>query len=472
MPELRPITDTNKQGLPLDTNSRTKPLASAEKIRHTAVVPGAADNDADSWRIYLQAQIAEVGGANHNQLFEAIADDQEDLPNAADYEALKIVFWRGEFYYRSEGAAGLAGRLRIGAIGSRSFGYFGGSYGQFLLNPDSNFQQFNQHTSGNLQVHLKRSAWRAAKGSNEASGDNFQMTITLEEDTTQTETITMTYSGVSLAEPRGPELEFLGSLSSLLGASNVGKVVSISLAYNGNAILEALSAPQWVPIELAQVHAAFQKLSKQIESLSGGNDDARIRALEDKTSDISFDDQTEWTAADNTAVSGRYPYGRWTWIEHGGNAASYARQDYNTMDNSAGGGFNGPGRGLIWVIPNNLNWSRVRLVVRRADGSIRSAVLAQSLRNMPSGIPVVHVPSGNPDETARWSASSNSAPYAVSNIEATDTIRLETLAPSHTPVWEGEIDTGQVASALVTLLADENAYDALTSPDANRLYLW
>ena len=179
------------------------------------------------------------------------------------------------------------------------------------------------------------------------------------------------------------------------------------------------------------------------EHVSGSHTEARFQALEDKTSHIDFDENPTWVAADNTPDDdGKYPYGKWAWIHNGQTAANYAGLDYADDDDftsAAGDGFGGAGSGLLWVLPNNLNWSHLRLRVLRDNGTVRSNVIAQGLRNAPSTLIVANLPSGSPDVTVRWSASSDTHPFAVSNIEPTDTVVLEVLPTSHVPVWAGEI---------------------------------
>ncbi len=50
MANLKPVTDTNTQFLPVDTSNARVPVARGEKIRMTEAVPGGEDNSADDWR--------------------------------------------------------------------------------------------------------------------------------------------------------------------------------------------------------------------------------------------------------------------------------------------------------------------------------------------------------------------------------------------------------------------------------------
>lgn len=175
--------------------------------------------------------------------------------------------------------------------------------------------------------------------------------------------------------------------------------------------------------------------------------DSRLRTVEDKTSHIRLEDVTRWVQNPNLAVDGKHPYGGWMWIPSGGNIASYRNRDYDDFTHVSGSGFAGAGSGLIWWLPNNINWSHVRLVVRRLDGSVRTSVTGQSLRNMPSTITLANTPDSPPDGTARWSASSDTSPYAVSNIQPTDTITLEVLSADHVTTWDGEYQDASIHAA-------------------------
>ena len=82
MPNLDQITDTNPQPLPFDTSKRTKPLASAEKIRHTEQVPGSTDNDSDSWRNYLSGEVDILNSKTHDLAGGEAAGSFEEITNA------------------------------------------------------------------------------------------------------------------------------------------------------------------------------------------------------------------------------------------------------------------------------------------------------------------------------------------------------------------------------------------------------
>ena len=189
-----------------------------------------------------------------------------------------------------------------------------------------------------------------------------------------------------------------------------------------------------------------------------GRDEARFQTLEDRTSHINFDNGTgeDWIAADNTAVGGKHPYGKWAWIVSGGIFRSYQALDYDDddeFDEASGRGKSGAGYGLLWVLPNNINWSRLRLMVRRSDGSIKSNINAQGLRNAPSTLNVANLPDSPPDVTVRWSSHDDTHPFATTNFETGDTVALEVLPATHIPVWEGEL-----SSEVTDLLDETQAY--------------
>ena len=188
--------------------------------------------------------------------------------------------------------------------------------------------------------------------------------------------------------------------------------------------------------------------------------EARFRTLEDRTSHVAFDNETpasEWAAADNTPVGGKEPYGKWAWIFRGSLVDSYKGHDYDGTDDfydaSGDPELNAAGFGLLWVLPNNINWSHVRLVVRRSDGSVKSTIVAQGLRNVPSTITVSNLPDSPPDVTVRWSSHDDTHPFATTNFETGDTVALEALPATHIPVWEGEL-----SEEVTDLLTETQAY--------------
>lgn len=174
--------------------------------------------------------------------------------------------------------------------------------------------------------------------------------------------------------------------------------------------------------------------------------EARLHSLEDKTADVTFDPdvQQTWTPAANALASGLYPLGRWRFIANGAAAASYAGLDYSAAGWENDDGLTGAveNAGICWVVPNNITWSRTRLVILAADGTVKRTIVAQSLRNMPSARVPSNLPAGPPDHTARWLATSDTHPLSIGTLEATDRVALQVLADTHTPIWRGEIDNG------------------------------
>ena len=299
--------------------------------------------------------------------------------------------------------------------------------------------------------YVDRNAYRTAKGSNEATGDALTLNLVTGETPSRTGTIELQHRGSPLAGPDGRTYIPFSSSSPIgvLDADSVGDVVTVTLQRGGSDFMVVPSGlhEAWVVVDLVQTQLnaqAIQEIRDQLATMGSPSDshtNERLAALEDKTSAISFDDVSDvWAANENTPVDGKFPYGQWAWVPSGGNAASYNGYDYaDDFTAFSGSGFAGSGRGLLWVLPNDINWSHVRLVVRRADGSVRSTVVAQSLRNAPSSLTVANLPEPPPDHTIRWSASSDTSPYAVSNIQDTDTITLETVRETHDPVWGSDI---------------------------------
>lgn len=169
--------------------------------------------------------------------------------------------------------------------------------------------------------------------------------------------------------------------------------------------------------------------------------DEETREIQGRIADILLADEADWVTEANAVFNGAYPYGGWIWInnigqnQHDGfNVENYKGRDYADADHAGGDGFRGSGAGIIWALPNNVNWSRIEIIVRKADGSVRTSFTGQSLRNAPSTITMANQPDNS---TLRWSASSDTEPYAISNIDATDTIELRRLQAEHAGIWDG-----------------------------------
>ncbi|MDE0331007.1 MAG: hypothetical protein OXL41_03995, partial [Nitrospinae bacterium] len=391
------------------------------------------------------------------ETLEVISDDVGALPDAADYPDTKLLLWRGQFYRResvSDGEFSFSFRTGryIPSGGEPSYGVVPGQFGQFIVNPNSNFDDLATESGFGTLLYVDRAAYRAAKGSNEAAGDALTLNLVTGETPSRSGTIELRHQGSPLAGPDGRTYIPFQSADtiSVLDADSVGDDVTVTLQRGGSDFMTVQAGlhVEWVIVELIQTQLnaqAVQEIRDQLANMGSPSDphtNERLASLEDKTSSITFDDVSDvWLANENTPdANGKFPYGQWAWVPSGGNAASYAGYDYaDDFTAFSGSGFAGSGSGLLWVLPNNINWSHVRLIVRRSDGSVRSTVVAQSLRNAPASLTVANLPAPPPDHTIRWSASSDSAPYAVSNIQDTDTITLETLQETHDPVWGSDI---------------------------------
>ncbi|MDE2904503.1 MAG: hypothetical protein OXQ28_00295 [Acidobacteriota bacterium] len=405
-------------------------------------ISGVQANDSFVMRVHGHESALGVGSI-------IVVPDGSPLPELGDYDSDQVIFWRGGFYRKSDEAGNFAASFRsahYSPSGTGAFGVATGFYGQWIINPDNAFFVVSYHVGSATTVWIDKSAYETAKGSAVAAGDQLSITIATVEDAPRTETETFTYEpGVAtsgyVAFTDGSDTDF----GNVLDADSVGDIVTLAIERGGVAFMSAPgNHEQWTRVDVPDTALAedVEELRLALEDQATPSN-ARLDSLEDKASEVRFDDQPSWATEPNTAVGGKHPYGGWTWVRSGGNPASYAGQDYDDFAHAGGSGFAGPGRGLIWVLPNNINWSKVRLVVRRSNGTVRSVVTGQSLRNAPASVVVANLPGAPPDVTVRWSASSDTAPYAVSNIQTTDTIALETLS-DHTPIWEGGLGAGVV----------------------------
>ena len=398
-----------------------RPLSDASKIRHAEQVPGTTDNDSESWRGHLQIQ----SDQNKGDVDDLIATTRDlhrvDEPGtweiATDAKIAVGSRTHNNGPILAPGAALWAGATAVADVevvtpsGANFDGAQGPGMSVVVQLPDgADISQYrvrrrNVREDGTSAEGLVLSnRW---VGSISPQGFNYPLNF-LYEEAFEGEIGTQWARIVWTVEKHSADIHSTEFDGIVAGSIKDGEV----------------DEPIW--------KSTHGSVANPLES-------EKIEKLEEKTADISFDDQTEWLVDPNTAVDGKHPYGGWAWIASGGNAASYAGQDYANFTHAGGQGFAGAGRGLLWVLPNDINWSRVRLVVRRSDGTIRSSVTAQSLRNAPSILAVANIPAAPPDHTIRWSATSDVSPYAVSNIQATDTIALEVLHVEHEPVWDGEI---------------------------------
>ena len=423
MPNLPPIESQENLPIALGRSPRSKAFSSADQIRHTEVVPGSTDNDADSWRKHLQDQ----GAQNKGDIDDLTATTRDlhriDVPGtwATATDATIAVGFRthnnGPILAPNAELWASATAVADVAVVTPSGVDFIGARG-----PGMNVVVQLPHGADIADYRVRRQNVRA--------------------DGTSSEGIVSSNRWLGLLDPSS---------------------FSYPSGFDYREVFNADISEQWARVvwtvekHSADVHSTeFEgilvgaikdgEVDEPVWRTRHGSQDnpqtaRRLEVLEDRTSSITFDDEsTVWGTNENTPVDGKFPYGQWAWVPSGGNAASYDGYDYaDDFTAFSGSGFAGGGSGLLWVLPNDINWSHVRLVVRRADGSVRSVVTAQSLRNAPATLTVANLPTPPPDHTIRWSASSDTDPYAVSNIEDTDTITLETLSEAHSPVWGSEI---------------------------------
>ena len=102
----------------------------------------------------------------------------------------------------------------------------------------------------------------------------------------------------------------------------------------------------------------------------------------------------------------------------------------------------------MWVAPNNLNWSRVKLQVvssgRQSETRLGDGF---SLRAAPQTVVdrISNIPAGPPDRTPLWPAVSDSEPHSVIDLHSGDTIVVQALEAEHIPRWEGELSEAREA---------------------------
>ena len=184
----------------------------------------------------------------------------------------------------------------------------------------------------------------------------------------------------------------------------------------------------------------------RVEDLEAGGSDTRTQArfasLEDKTSAIGFDEETEW--GDVTDPQGA-TYGRIILVPSGDAVTSYTDGLNATGSNSFAARYtvaaNVDNIAFVWVAPNNINWSRVKVQVRSSTGRLRLDLILGSLRTAPATVrsAVSNIPAGPPDRTVLWPAVSDSEPHSLLDLAAGDVITIQALNESHVPVWNGEL---------------------------------
>ena len=171
--------------------------------------------------------------------------------------------------------------------------------------------------------------------------------------------------------------------------------------------------------------------------------DARLHAVEERTADIRFDDQTAWTATDQPDTGATY--GKFIAVVPGDNPSSYDRLDYNSASSAfterwtVAAGVNHVG--FVWVISDAPTWNRLRLVVRDASGAVRLTLPVSAFA------PTHPVPQSRVDNwanipahgySALWT-STNGVPHSVIDLNQGDTVTMEEFRDQHVPVWNGEL---------------------------------
>lgn len=183
--------------------------------------------------------------------FEIIPDG-ESLPAVGNRDNEKFLFHQGVFYRRGEVEVAQAFSFTSGSYDLRVqlHGVQRHVTGQFISNPNGNFWAFYYYANRTqLVLSIKRSAYRTAKGSNEANNDSLTATVTTEEDTPRTANVVMVYTGDTQTLENDSYLVFYGpaGITANLTSALNRQAVRVSLARGGAAFMETpVNTAGWV----------------------------------------------------------------------------------------------------------------------------------------------------------------------------------------------------------------------------------
>lgn len=399
MAALDAINSKNVQALPLDTNKRTKPLASAEKIRHTETVPGTIDNDADSWRKHHSAVI-DLAEQDIDNIYGRTADlhtaaDPTGWVTATGNPSGGIALKRGSSWTLANARALADNAFSVGPEGNWD------NYAILVRVPAATNPQ-------QVRVHLIYAAGLPAYD------------LVLNDMTNLGLSTDGNWEFYTWVHPLGNVL--IARLQLTGNAAHVG-TSRFDGRFDGDILDGKVDEPVWKSRHKAQSSPLTEE---------------RLVALEDRTSEISFDNHPGWAVVPNNNTD----YGRVGFAANGGDVDSYTGLDYATMDPAFGSEVVTravSASGIVWVLPNKITWSKVRLSVYK--GGVKYRLTAQSLRNAPQSVrsAIANIPAAPPDHTVRWLASSDTDPHPLGDLAVGDVAEFEFLADDFEPRWDGDL---------------------------------
>ena len=247
----------------------------------------------------------------------------------------------------------------------------------------------------------------------------------------------------------------------VLARSSFSPIQADSSTSSNHLYLGGTASWMWVdPNDLEEDETRIGELEARFNTRTASVDDdlaetvamlrsaaQRLDSLEAKASHISFVDEPEWQPAVNADGSA---YGKFLLIADATNGDAYNNLDYDSNEfftetttltkqiDMAG---------VVAILPNNLNWSKLRLEVRDSEGNRRFTVSLQAqLRDMPAArqSAIANFPASPPDHTARWTAVSDTTPVSFGSLDSDDVITLQVLTDAHVPVWDGDYKEGSI----------------------------
>lgn len=389
------------------------------------------------------------------QTIEVISDDQNSLPDVEEHPDTKLILWRGQFYRKRQVSDGdYAFSFRSGKRrnerGSVFYGISSGVFGQFIVNPSDRFSGMYHQQGRGHELFVQRSAYRTAKGSNEAIGDALTVILVTDEDTPRTSTLNLTYQGNSFQDDSVTYLEFGGGGATILDAASTGFDIEVTLQRGGsNFLVAGATHVAWVVVDLVQTQLnaqAIQDLRDRLDVEEHHSEALRteVHTLEDKTSRIELDRETSpWAATtDNEdglrlgkaffqpdATADTFYLNGLHWNLR--TVATSLTIDGAEYDNSL----------LGFIASNNSTWRNVRVVIRNRDGQVVASYSPQNGRTAPSDLaePPAEVPAELGDYTVRYLTNSDGSPAVIPVIGFDYTITVEERADDEIPVWAGDI---------------------------------
>ena len=214
------------------------------------------DTELDAWisNVYPVATATQPGlmsAYEFTKLRKSVASF-ESLPNAADYEVGQLIVVDNRFYknYETPAAdaiAGLVGQVNFPS-GDHLRGVHSGDgiftpLGQWTSNPNAAVSWVTVDDGHQISFAIKRSVYRAEKGSNEADGDQLTLAITVD-DTTESTTVTVRPSNSRTVTNNYGDvfLVFVGTVSSdfILSTADFGAAFTLFVGRGGTNFLTHL----------------------------------------------------------------------------------------------------------------------------------------------------------------------------------------------------------------------------------------